>query len=512
MSIRLIVSVVNYKSKLIIGSDNDLLVKIPEDMQFFKEKTSTKESDKQYNNIVVMGRKTWDSIPKRYKPLPNRTNIILTNDKNLHALSPYPFDLYFKFTKPKLNSDVYYWTFNQFEKFYSKLLEFDRSRLIYIIGGSEIYDLFLNSSTMKPDQLFLTEITNWKPKNSNKSNYSEFTPPSDDYKLTDVSALKYDPNNNVNYRFLTYRLQNFPISQENQYLNLCSEVLRYGSIRNDRTGVGTLSLFGKQMRFNISDTVPLLTTKRVAWKSCIEELLWFMRGDTDAKILQKRGVKIWDGNSSREFLDNRGLHQYPEGVLGPVYGWQWRFFGAQYDPKFADTSICDKSNIGGFDQLEYVVNQLKNDPYSRRIVISAWNPSNLHQMALPPCHHFIQFYVRDDIHDKSIRYLDCHFNMRSNDLGCGTSFNLFSYTVLTYILALKTNMTPGELVYSVGDAHIYNNHITALQIQLKRKPRVLPKLELNQEIKTKNFEEITIDDFKIIGYFPYPSIPMEMAI
>jgi thymidylate synthase len=331
--------------------------------------------------------------------------------------------------------------------------------------------------------------------------------PSDDYKLIGVSNKMTDTKYNISFRYLTYRRGQK--SEEYKYLDLCKHILDFGSKRNDRTGVGTISTFGQQLTFDISQSVPLLTSKRVPWKHVIEELLWFMRGDTDAKILQKASVKIWDGNTSREFLDNRGLYHYDTGVLGAGYGWQWRFFGGEYKPDYADTRNIDRSTVGGFDQLEYVMNEIKNNPYSRRILMCYWNPPDFVKTALQPCHFSVQFYV--DFR-KDGRYLDCHFTMRSNDVFLGQPFNLFSYAAMTYIIALKCDIKPGKLVYSGGDVHIYQNHVTQVQQQLTRQPRPLPKLFINPDVKDKKWEDITIDDFEVIGYYPYPAIKAPMAV
>ena len=238
-------------------------------------------------------------------------------------------------------------------------------------------------------------------------------------------------------------------------------------------------------------------------------MLFFCRGDTDAKILDRRGVKIWNANSTREFLDNRGLHNYKEGILGPVYGWQWRFFGANYSQAFADTSLVDTSKIGGFDQLEAVVHQLKNDPFSRRIIISAWNPVDLDKMCLPACHYSIQFYVEEKNGDK---YLSAHFNMRSTDVFLGLPFNIASYSILVHILAKKVGMKTKEIIYTGGDVHLYKNHIDQINEQIDRTPRPFPKIYLNDRIKYMDWGSIKYSDFELIGYFPHSMIKANMAV
>lgn len=500
MPINIIACVTNYKNRLAIGRNNGLLFKLQKDMEFFKTITMTNlnKNSKIDENVVLMGRKTWFSISRERRPLKNRLNLILTNDPDLLSISPLPKDSF-----KNLDKRVYFLTFPQFLQFYKKTCA-----NVYVIGGSEIYDLFLKSHDIYPERVYLTEVYDYKPE-SNFEPDCFMTPLDSSYKLTSVSEKQYDKGYNLHYRFLQYRKSKSEINSEEEYFKLAKTILETGIVRPDRTGVGTISSFGHKMEFDISETIPLLTTKRVPWKSCIEELLWFMRGDTDAKILQRHGVKIWDGNTSREFLDSRGLHHYNTGILGKGYGWQWRFFGAKYSQAFADTSVIDRNKIGGFDQLAYVEDLLKTDPFSRRIMMSYWNPPDFDQTALLPCHFACQFYVREQNGEK---FLSCLFNMRSNDLFLGNPFNIFSYAVLTYILAIRCNMKPDRLIYMGGDVHIYKNHVDQMNQQLLRIPKTLPKLILNNDIKLKAFHEITISDFEIVGYFPDPPIKAPMAV
>lgn len=292
--------------------------------------------------------------------------------------------------------------------------------------------------------------------------------------------------------------------QEYQYLNLLSKILEHGKKRDERTGTGTLSMFGQQLRFDISDSIPVLTTKFVPWKSCIRELLWFLSGNTDATILQRQGVRIWDGNTSRQFLDNRGLYHYPEGDVGATYGHCWRHFGAKYQ-------TCHHDYTGqGFDQISYIINELKTNPTSRRIFMSSWNPPALHEMSLPPCHLSAQFYVEFD--EDGTKHLSCQMYQRSVDTFLGCPWNIMSYSVLTYILAIITDMKPKELIMCLGDVHIYCNHVEQVQEQLKRMPFPFPKLIINHEIKNKKIEDISIDDFQLLNYQFHPAIKATMAI
>lgn len=286
--------------------------------------------------------------------------------------------------------------------------------------------------------------------------------------------------------------------EEYQYLSLIDKIMKEGAKKSDRTGVGTLSIFGTSMRFNLrNDTFPLLTTKRVFWKGVLEELLWFIRGSTNAKELSDRNVHIWDANSSREFLDSSGFTDREEGDLGPVYGFQWRHFGAEYKGMRADY------NGQGIDQLKEVIDKIRNSPDDRRIMMSAWNPIDIPKMALPPCHCLAQFYVSNG-------ELSCQLYQRSADMGLGVPFNIASYSLLTYMLAHITNLKPGEFVHTMGDCHLYLNHISALKEQLERVPKPFPRLYIAR--KVDNIDDFTADDFQLDGYNPHARIFMPMAV
>jgi len=283
-----------------------------------------------------------------------------------------------------------------------------------------------------------------------------------------------------------------------QYLNLIKKIIESGNQRGDRTGTGTLSLFGAQMRFSLRNgTFPLLTTKKVFYRGIAEELFWFIRGSTSAKELQDKNVRIWDGNSSREFLDSIGLHDREEGDLGPVYGFQWRHFGAEYTDMHADYSGK------GVDQLAEVINRIKTKPNDRRIIMCAWNPADLNKMALPPCHCLVQFYVADG-------ELSCQLYQRSADMGLGVPFNIASYALLTVMIAHVTGLTPGDFVHTLGDAHVYSNHVEALKTQLEREPKEFPKIAIKRQVE--KIEDFNIDDFEVVGYQSHPKIVMDMAV
>jgi len=268
--------------------------------------------------------------------------------------------------------------------------------------------------------------------------------------------------------------------------------------RSDRTGTGTMSKFGAQMRFSLEDDVfPLLTTKKVFWRGVAEELLWFIRGDTNAKHLADKGVRIWDANGSREFLDSRGLKHREEMDLGPVYGFQWRHFGAEY--KDMNSDYTGK----GVDQLQDCIDKIKTNPTDRRIIMTSWNPQALPDMALPPCHMFCQFYVAKE-------KLSCLMYQRSCDMGLGVPFNIASYALLTRLVAHVCDLKPGEFIHTLGDAHVYLNHVDPLKQQLERVPRPFPLLKIKTE--KKEIGSFAFEDFELVGYDPYPLIKMDMAV
>ncbi len=262
-----------------------------------------------------------------------------------------------------------------------------------------------------------------------------------------------------------------------QYLDLLTHVLENGQVKDDRTQTGTISTFGYQMRYDLSDGFPLVTTKKVHLKSIIHELLWFIKGDTNVKYLQDNGVRIWN-EWARE-----------DGDLGPVYGHQWRSW-----------STSDGQVI---DQLSDVIEQIKTNPDSRRLIVSAWNVGDLDKMALPPCHLLFQFYVADN-------KLSCMLYQRSADIFLGVPFNIASYALLTMMVAQVCGLELGEFVHTLGDAHIYNNHLDQVNLQLSRTPHPLPKMTLNQEIKS--IFDFTYDDFELTEYEAHPHISGKVSV
>ncbi len=262
-----------------------------------------------------------------------------------------------------------------------------------------------------------------------------------------------------------------------EYHNLLSRILDEGHAKPDRTGTGTLSVFGHQMRFDLSDGFPLVTTKRLHLKSIVHELLWFLKGDTNVAYLREHGVSIWD-----EWADERG-------DLGPVYGRQWRSWAAP-----------DGRTI---DQIAWVLDEIRRNPDSRRLIVTAWNPADLDRMALAPCHCLFQFYVADG-------RLSCQLYQRSADAFLGVPFNIASYALLTHMMAQATGLQPGDFVHSFGDAHLYLNHLEQARLQLTRAPRALPRLRLNPSVRS--LFDFRYDDITIEGYDPHPAIKAPVAV
>jgi thymidylate synthase len=301
--------------------------------------------------------------------------------------------------------------------------------------------------------------------------------------------------------------------EEYQYLHLIGRILNEGERRSDRTGTGTQSIFAPpQLRFSLrGNTLPLLTTKRVFWRGVAEELLWFIRADTNAVHLQDKGIRIWDGNASRAYLDSIGLHDRAEGDLGPVYGFQWRHFGATYKD-------CHTDYRGqGVDQLAECIDRILHRPYDRRIILSAWNPADLAIMALPPCHMFCQFYVSHPEADRSKGErprLSCQLYQRSCDVGLGVPFNIASYALLTHMMAHVCDMEAGMFIHTMGDAHVYLDHVDALQTQMQRTPRPFPSLTFKTPPGggLAALEALTMDDLVLEGYQPHGKIAMTMSV
>ncbi|KAL1833765.1 hypothetical protein ACET3Z_003416 [Daucus carota] len=492
-----------------IGKDGKLPWRLPSDMKFFKDVTMT-TSDPLKRNAVIMGRKTWESIPIQHRPLPGRLNVVLTRSGS--------FDI------ATVENVVICGSMISALELLAGSPYCVSVEKVFVIGGGQIYREALNAPGC--DAVHITEI-------EEHIECDTFIPLLDESVFQPWYSSFPLVENKIRYCFTTYvrvrnsvaeltsqtsglssdsksdsgnfEIQNFSFlpktvfekHEEYLYLGLVENIISNGVTKNDRTRTGTVSIFGCQMRFNLRKSFPLLTTKKVFWRGVVEELLWFISGSTNAKILKEKGVNIWEGNGSREYLDSIGLTDREEGDLGPIYGFQWRHFGARYTDMHADYSGQ------GFDQLLDVISKIKNNPDDRRIILSAWNPSDLRLMALPPCHMFAQFYVANG-------ELSCQMYQRSADMGLGVPFNIAAYALLTCMIAHVCDLVPGDFVHSIGDAHVYCNHVRPLRDQLQKLPKPFPVLKINSE--KRDIDSFEAADFKLIGYDPHQKIEMKMAV
>jgi len=450
------------------------------DMEHFKKLTSTPKSEG-LRNVVIMGRKTWESIPPKFRPLSNRINIVLSR-KPQYLSDEKEVEVFQSFTDAVSNVP----------KIFKDIGE------VFVIGGSQVYEEAFKHEGLS--EVYITKV------------YKEFD--CDCFLPMDTSAFLCQTRSIGNYEDVPYEfcilrkpeagnvlypiVRHLPMHEEWQYLDTIRDCIENGVEKGDRTGTGTLSHFGRTMRFSLRDNVfPLLTTKKVFWRGVAEELLWFVNGSTNANKLAEKRIHFWDANGSRDFLDKLGFKDREIGDLGPVYGFQWRHFGAEYTNMYADYKGK------GVDQLAAVIDLIKNKPTSRRIVLTAWNPKDQHKMALPPCHMFCQFYVANG-------ELSCQMYQRSADMGLGVPFNIASYSLLTRMIAQVCGLRAGEFIHAIGDCHVYLNHVEPLRTQLERQPRPFPTLEINPEVKS--IDEFQYSDFKIVGYNPYKNIKMKMAV
>ncbi|KAL7531730.1 hypothetical protein ACHAXR_004202 [Thalassiosira sp. AJA248-18] len=534
-----------------IGFQGNLPWRLPGDMKHFKQVTSTPPSPG-LTNAVIMGRKTWESIPPKFRPLPGRINVILSRGGSaaVAGLPSSPRSVVGADGANKNVSPVLVAT--SLDEAMTKINSRPDHGATFIIGGGEIYNsamkeglvkrvLYTNVKGLPEDAKFDAFFPEMSEEGWDRVPYAadEENDNEKDNTAADDRALKkakvaaeehVDAKSGLQYEFWDYvkRGQNVATEkaeaattmegvekeketipegpeinpEEMQYLDICRDIIENGVKRGDRTGTGTMSKFGVQMRYSLrDDTLPLLTTKRTFWRGVAEELLWFVKGSTNANELAEKNIHIWDGNGSREFLDSRGLQHRGEGDLGPVYGFQWRHFGAEYKDMNTDYSGQ------GVDQLADCIEKIINNPEDRRIIMSAWNPKDLDAMALPPCHMFAQFYV-----DTEKNEVSCQMYQRSADMGLGVPFNIASYALLTHMIAKVTGRKAGDFVHSIGDAHVYLNHVDALKEQLERKPRAFPKLKFKEGKKYNDIDGFEFDDFEVVGYKPHKTIKMKMAV
>lgn len=468
-----------------ISKNNTIPWYISKDLQFFKQKT--------LNSYIIMGKNTWLSLKK---PLPNRIHIVIST--TLKKSPHNPPDHIFKDFKSCM---IFLTTQNISSKYrsdYSSLysLSPEITKNIFIIGGSRLYEeamLYKNC-----EYIYITEIY----KDFKCDNFFPTLPTY--FKKTDVSKFNYDSKSDTFFRFITYKKIDLQTRiwnniEEEQYLNLMRNILENGTSKIDRTEVGTLSLFGQSLSYDISDTFPILTTRKQFFRGIFEELMFYLRGQTNNQILVDKGIHVWTPNTTKQFLENNNL-DLKEGDMGPTYGFNFRHFGSEYID--CDFPYIEKN---GMDQLDEVIHLIKNNPNSRRMIISLWDPVNNKKCALPSCLCWYQFYVRDN-------YLDLLIHIRSSDYFLANNWNTCTGALFVYLIChLKDiNLKPGRIVVNMGDVHIYKNHIDAVKMSLTRSPKPFPKLYIKN--KKEHITDFQFNDISLIGYHPEPSIKVDMAV
>lgn len=451
------------------------------DLLHFKNIT-TSNSTRESPNVVIMGRNTWESIGK---PLSKRHNIVIS--KTMSSIGSLE-------VKNSLQDAL---------DAAGVLVDSKKASYIYLIGGASL----IREGLAHPLVEYLYETRIISPLYIPCNNYlsSSYT----DFKLISRSVDKEvveDKTFHLTYSKWMAQRDNHP---EQAYINLCLKVLNKGMIKSDRTGTGTISTFGEHLEFDLSMGFPLYTGKRVFFRGVVEELLFFLTGKTQTKVLEAKGIYIWKGNTSRAYLDSHGFNEYEEGEMGPGYGRQWRHFGASYTPN-GQLELNTKESANGIDQIANVIRDIKavmtdsKDCHGRRLLVSAWNPTDLDKMALPCCHYAFQFSVDED-------RLNINIEMRSNDLLLGNPFNVTSYALLTYMIGYIVGLKPGKLTMNIGDCHLYLNAVDAMKEQLTRPPRPWPMLEIIGD--PKSIDSFGMDNFKLVGYTPHPPlVKVSMAI
>ena len=449
--------------------------RIKEDMEFFKTITTggyNGTGSSGGKNSVIMGKDTFRSL--KCVPLTNRINIVVSTTI-IHT---------------ELDKDDFLIA-RTLEEALQLMKVYSPDGDSFIIGGRRLIQEALDKDIV--DNVYHTVIDGEGAKKITGIPH-HFNIPMHVESMKPVETPEYT----LWFKHLTRNI----VTEETGYIELVKRVLSKGEPRDDRTEVGTISVFGEHLRLNIEHSFPLLTSKRVYWKGVLEELLFFISGKTDTKLLEEKGVNIWKGNTSRESLDKSGLTRFKEGEYGAVYGYNWRHFGKPYTPLLERDERYQES--GGFDQLYFLVESIKRTPTSRRHYVTSWNPTTLGEVPLPSCHVSYQFYV--DSKDR----LSCQVYMRSCDLFLGLPFNIASYATLTYMIAKLTGKTPYELIFSIGDAHIYSNHIEQCKTLISRTQRPLPQLVITGEQQT--IDDFKAEDFVIKDYNPHPIIKGEMAV
>ncbi len=438
-----------------IGFEEKLPWHCREELNIFKQKTNGK--------ILIFGRKTAYSLP----PLKNRTIVVLSSKSYCEINDNCDIECNYVFKNLPNALDI---------------LNVSNGEII-IAGGAHVYN-----------QIF----SDWK----SSIRYVHLSVMKGEYKcdtFVDFNPMDWTVNSMTQYDEFTHYVLTPVVSEERMYLSLLKDVFNNGWIKEGRNG-NTKSMFGKTLSFDLTKGFPLLTTKKMFFRGVVEELLFFIRGNTDTNLLEEKKINIWKGNTNRDFLDSIGKPKRREGVMGPMYGYQWRNYNAPYNNEKATPEK------NGLDQLQTVIDQIKHDPHSRRILLTDFNPLQVHEGVLPPCHSIIiQFYVQNG-------YLDMFCFNRSSDLFHGLPFNVASSSLLLTLIANITGLIPRKFTLSLGDCHIYESHYDVVEKQLQRIPYKFPTLKINKELKNLNdIENIEFGDFSIVNYNYYPALRTAMV-
>lgn len=472
-----------------ISKDGNIPWHFPSDYKFFKHITTNTNNKP---NIVVMGKNTWDKIPDKFKPLSNRINIIVSSTLHDDDIDKYRDKETCILVKTPRDVITY-------------LAQNNDTNDVYICGGTKLYDHFIEDKSIQL-AVYLTLI-NKDFGCDNKINKDLLF-----QRIGQITSIKSEVYNDIQLDFCygidnsnslaTHKLDN---SWEESYLDILGDCLKCKP-RTGRNGT-TLSCFQRSITIDLTHGFPVMTTKKLYWKGVVEELLFFLTGNTDAQILSDKNVKIWDANTTREFLDTHGLKHYKIGDMGPMYGWNWRHFGTEYHGKDYDYSGK------GFDQLKDVISKIINDPTNRRIMMTTFDPSKVHESVLAPCHSIVlQYYVDGD-------YLDMFMYQRSADIFLGVPFNITSNALLLSIISFATGKTPRNLYITFGDTHLYSEHIKQANEQLSRSRLNRPLLLIRKQKPYDNdidsiislIEGFKYDDFKLINYQSHPAIKADMV-
>ena len=507
-------------SKNGIGMQNGLPWNIKKDMNRFVliTKSVPEDTNIKYINSVIMGRTTWESIPEKFRPLSDRLNIIITNTQKD---SDNPLVKFVKWDELKVTIANFKWA--KIKDGNGKIYQIYNN---YIIGGESIYYQAMNQLTI--NTIYATEIyqnfecdTTFPNIDTEKyiikkcdpfmnengiyfrfMDYQNTTLHLNSSNMLNIGNNSENADENINNKKNAYQEDIYFVNhEEERYLNLMLEIVQNGIERNDRTGTGTISIFGTQLKYDLSDTFPISTTKKMFFRAIFEELMLYLRGFTDNKILQEKGIHIWDGNTTRQFLDGRGLNQYPEGDMGETYGFNFRHFGGEYKD-------CHQDYTGkGFDQLQSVIDQIRNNPESRRIIINLWNPDGNQRAALPSCLCKYQFYV-----DTQRNKLHLQIYIRSSDYFLAYNWNTCTGAIFVHLICNLEgiNLTPGTLTVVTGDTHIYKNHLKQVSENLTRKPYPFPKLLIKN--KQKDITKFEFTDLELLGYRSHARIAADMAV